>query len=257
MNQGPQPGHLDLTRADAYGRSFSDVYDHWYQDVSDAEATATFVAARCDGPVLELGVGSGRLAGPMAERGLAVVGLDGSSEMLDRCDRSGTGNIHLVRGDMRALPFRGPVGAVLIAFNTVFNLASEAQQQQLFESLGRLVAGGGVVIIEALDVSPLLAGPERSIGARERHDRRVVVTATAVDRDEQVVTGQHLEIDDGGIAVRPWRLRWLTPKQLDGLAADAGLVLAERYRSWHEEPFGPEADTHISVYVAAPDPPEE
>lgn len=254
MDHGPNTDHLDLTRADAYGRSFADVYDSWYHDVSDASATAAFVAARCDGPVLELGVGSGRLARPLAEMGLSVIGLDGSTEMLDQC-RSEADGIHLVRADMRALPFHGSIGAALIAFNTVFNLASEQQQLQLLKSLRPLVDDGGVVIIEALDVSPLLVGPERSIGVRDRSDDRIVVTATAIDKTEQVVTGQHLEIDDRSIAVRPWRLRWLTPDQLDGLASAAGLVLAERYRSWNEEPFGPGADTHVSVYVAAPDPP--
>jgi SAM-dependent methyltransferase len=253
MDHGPNTDHVDLTRADAYGRSFADVYDRWYHDVSDADATAAFVAARCSGPVLELGVGSGRLARPLAELGLSVIGLDGSTEMLDQC-RDGGGDIHLVCADMRALPFHGSIGAALIAFNTVFNLASEQQQLELFKTLRPLVDSGGVVIVEALDVSPLLAGPERSIGVRDRSDNRVVVTATAIDQNHQLVTGQHLEIDDAGIAVRPWRLRWLTPEQLDGLASAAGLVLAERYRSWDEEPFGPDADTHISVYVAAPDP---
>ncbi|MEM7325760.1 MAG: class I SAM-dependent methyltransferase [Actinomycetota bacterium] len=275
MVDRPETDLLDLTSADAYGRSFADVYDRWYHDVSDASATAAFVAARCDGPVLELGVGSGRLAGPMADRGLTVVGLDGSRAMLEQGRGDLPDNVHLVLADMRRLPFaprrnphRAPepdqttrpapptafagFGAVLIAFNTVFNLSSEQQQQELFDALPPLLVPGGVVIIEALDASSLTAGPTSTIGVRTRTDEQLVVTATTIDRRDQTITGQHLEIAGTGVTVRPWRLRWLSSDQLDGLAAAAGLTLVERYRNWDGEPFGPEADTHISVYRAAP-----
>lgn len=262
--EDPGPGagwtvqdHMDLDRPDAYGRAFADVYDHWYRDVSDAEATARFVAARCgDGPVVELGVGSGRLAGPMAAQGLTVIGLDGSMPMLRRCprplDRRGGGQpLHLVHGDMRALPFRGTVGAALIAFNTLFNLSAVSDQGRLLSELRTLLGPDGPLIIEALDVSPLLSGPRRSIGVRQRDADGLVVSATQLDPGQQLLTGQHVEIDDGGARVRPWRLRWLTPGQVDELAGDGGLVLTERYGSWAGEPVTEAGQTHVSVYRPA------
>lgn len=255
MGHRSEADHLDLNRADAYGRSFADVYDLWYESVSDAVATAAFVAARSTGPVLELGVGSGRLARPLTKLGLRVVGLDGSAEMLERCTAEGDAGISLVRADMRALPFNGNIGAALIAFNTVFNLATEQDQRALFVELRRLIGTTGVVIVEALDVSPLLNGPARSIGLREIDGQRAVVTATDLSKLDQVVNGQHLEISDGGISVRPWRLRWMTPDQMDEMAAAAGLIRTERYRSWDKQPFTKGSETHISVYAAAkPDP---
>lgn len=251
MGHRSKTDHLDLSRADAYGRSFADVYDLWYHSVSDAAATAAFVGSRCTGPVLELGVGSGRLARPLADLGLAVIGLDGSAEMLQRCTEEGDNGISLVRADMRTLPFNGRIGAALIAFNTVFNLATEDDQLSLFIELRRLIGTTGVVIVEALDVSPLLSGPAQSIGLRETDGRRTVVTATNLSKPDQVVDGQHLEISDEGISVRPWRLRWMTPDQMDDMAAAAGLVRTERYRSWDEQPFTDGSETHISVYAAA------
>lgn len=248
MDSNRRHGHLDLDRADAYGRSFADVYDRWYHQVSDAEATAAFVADRCNGPVLELGVGSGRLARPLVGRGLSVVGLDGSADMLARCRAADNTGITLVRADMRALPFRGRFGAVLIAFNTVFNLTTEADQQRLFDELADLVDEDGSVIVEALDMTALLTGPARSIGPREVLTDGAVITATQMDQSTQVVSGQHLEVDDRGVSVRPWRLRWLTPGQLDEMAGRAGLQLTERFRSWDEDRFGPDAETHVSVY---------
>lgn len=244
--------HLDLGRPDAYGRSFADVYDRWYHDVSDAEATAAFVATRCRGPVLELGVGSGRLARPLAALGLPVIGLDGSGDMLTRCSAQSMDGISLVIADMRSLPFLGGFGAVLIAFNTIFNLTSEEEQQHLLTELKALVGETGVVIVEASDVTPLLAGPRRSIGLRELTDNGAVVTATTLDHEHQTVSGHHLEVTDDGITARPWRLRWLTPAQLDNLATAAGLRRVERYRSWDQAPFFEGDETYISVYSGGP-----
>lgn len=263
MDSGDGSGQeqLDLSRPDAYGRSFADVYDRWYTGVSDAEATARFVDDRApDGPVLEIGVGSGRLATPLAALGRVVVGLDGSRDMLRRTpgpvgvERSASGasaeggRLHLVQADMRAMPVSGGFGAVLIAFNTFFNLATEPEQRALLHDVRRLLGPSGVLIIEALDVTPLLAGPTDSLGLREAGPRGLVVTSTQLDRRRQVLTGQHLEITDAGVSARPWRLRWLTPAQLDELCGAAGLTLDARYGTWDREPFDGAGETHISVY---------
>lgn len=249
---------VDLQRADAYGHSFADVYDSWYQGVTDADATARFVFERCgDHAIVELGVGSGRLALPLARLGAHVVGLDASAPMLERAigpaaslaaNPDFSGRLDLVHGDMRALPLRAPVGGVLIAFNTLFNLSSEAEQRSLLKQVHSLLTADGVLVIEALDLSSLLDGPAMSIGVRNTTETGLIVTATQLDAAEQTLCGQHLEIDDRGVSIRPWRLRWLTPVQLDAIAAEAGLGLAERYGGWSEEPFTPESETHISVY---------
>ncbi len=254
------PGHLDLERGDAYGRSFGDVYDRWYHGVTDAEATADFVAARHPGgPVLELGVGTGRLARPLADRGLTVVGLDASADMLGSCPRSGRrpggAGIAPVLADMRALPFAasGPAfGSILVAFNTLFNLTTEPDQAALLADLAALVDRRGVVVVEMLDLSGLLDGPDRSIGLRPRPDDPdhgpVVVTATQLDRGGQRLSGQHVELSDAGATIRPWLLRWVTPAQLDAMATAAGLALDERLGSWSGAPATAEGSTVISVY---------
>ncbi len=261
------PEWLDLDRSDAYGRSFADVYDRWYEGVTDAEATADFVIARhAGGPVLELGVGTGRLAGPLAARGLTVVGLDASATMLDRCPRgrvapsgptgpAATGaGVFPVRGDMRALPLaaggghHAGFGSILLAFNTLFNITERADQARLLGDLAERLAPSAPVVVEMLDVAPLLDGPDRSIGLRRPATDPVVVTATTLDRDRQLLGGRHVEITDGGIAVRPWLLRWTTSSELDAMAADAGLTLGERYGSWTGAPAPDDAGTVISVY---------
>ncbi len=248
MNEaGHEPAIINLDRADAYGAAFADVYDYWYHDISDPQETATFVLERCGvGPVLELGVGTGRLAQPLTDGGATVIGIDASAAMLSLCPVEAAR--YRILADMRSLPFRaGGFGAVLIAFNTLFNIASVQGQRMVLAECQRLLANDGVVILEAIDGSLLQHAPSESIGVSVRNHDGVVVSATTIDSAEQTIIGQHLQIDSDGIAARPWRLRWLTPSQLDELAAQVGLTRIERHLGWgaaaSESPL-----SHVSVY---------
>jgi SAM-dependent methyltransferase len=259
---------MDLERSDAYGRSFGDVYDLWYDGVTDAAATARFVARHHPGGlVLELGMGTGRLADPMAAVGLTVVGLDASPDMLARHVRRP--GIHPVLADMRALPFgpgrsststpsststRYPFGTVLVAFNTLFNLTRSGDQAALLAEVAGLVEPAGTVIVEILDVSALLDGPDRAIGLRRAEVDPLVVTSTRLDRPTQRLVGQHLEITDEGLSLRPWLLRWVTPDQLDALAESAGLQAEDRHGSWDGAPARPGDPAVIARYRPRPRP---
>ncbi len=254
-------------RADTYGEAFAEVYDAWYGQVSDAEGAARFVASRCPtgAVVLELGVGTGRLAGPLLATGLRVVGLDASTTMLRLCAERHPGpGLALVRADMAALPFapgprpRARFGAVLIGFNTLFNLATAGDQQDLFHAVAGVLAPDGVLVVEANETSALAGGPDRWVGpgspATGRPDG-VTVVGAVIDRDAQVIVGQHVEVTDQGVRFRPWRLRWAGTGELDRMARTAGLTLAERYAGWDCRPHHPAvADSHISVYVPSPGP---
>jgi SAM-dependent methyltransferase len=240
-------------RLDTYGEAFADVYDGWYADVSDADATARFVDARCGtGPVLELGVGSGRLARPLAALGRSVVGVDSSAAMLERCRRHpGSGTVLLVRADMAQLPLAGRFGAVLCAFNTLFNLAGLEPQRRALADARRLLGPDGAVVVEAITGDELDAGPRSSVGVSRMATDELVLTATLLDPGEQLISGQHVQITAAGIRLRPWQLRWITPGQLDALAADVGLALVERVADWDGTAFTGSSDRHVSVYRPA------
>ena len=230
-----------------YGDGFADVYDHWYGTITDAEATARFVARRrADGPVLELGVGSGRLVPSLETAGCCVIGLDASRAMLSRCPPG----LAVVEADLAALPFRpsGFAGAALCAFNTLFNLTSPAAQQSLLAQVATAIAPDGVVVVEAITGSALTDSPSRSVGISRMTSTDLVLSATIVDTEAQTIQGQHVEFTDGGIKLRPWLLRWTSPDQLDELAATAGLTLVERYADWDEAPFVDDSEQHVSVY---------
>ena len=153
----PHWSPVDGYDASTYGDRFADVYDDWYGDVTDAVACTAKVAelarAAGGGPVLELGVGSGRLALPLVERGLEVHGIDASPAMVERLRaKPGGDRVRVTIGDMADLdlPAAPPFSVVLVAFNTFFNLATEAAQRRCLERVdgrarpGRLVRARGV-----------------------------------------------------------------------------------------------------------------
>lgn len=230
-----------------YGDGFADVYNDWYGTITDAEATAAFVAScRAEGPVLELGVGSGRLVPALQAAGCSVIGLDASSSMLVQCPT----DLATIQADLASLPLRPKpfAGAAVCAFNTLFNLPTAEAQLSLLQQVAAVLVSGGALVIEAITGAALTDGPPQSVGVSRMSAADLVLSATLLDTDEQTIQGQHVEITEAGVKMRPWLLRWTTPEQLDQLAALAGLTLAERFADWDRSVFTDDSDKHISVY---------
>lgn len=241
-----------------YGRSFADVYDDWYRDVSDIDATvhkvAVLAARRGGGRVLELGVGTGRLALPLAAKGLRVTGVDASPEMLDQLRaKDGAEQLDLVLADMAELPVPGPYAAAFVAFNTFFNLTTRDAQQACLRRVHDVLAPGGWFVLEAFVPHDLDAtGDTSGVSARTVELDRVVLTAARRDHATQTISGQHIEITEQGVKLRPWLVRYAGVAELDEMAATAGLRLVERRAGWHDEPFHEASDSHVSVYRRPP-----
>jgi len=246
---------VQSTSGSSYGESFADVYDRWYGEISDATATAAFVAKRCGaGPVLELGVGTGRLVPALLAQGCAVIGIDASEAMLTRCRANQANrNAHLVQADLAALPLRPGVGvgAAVCAFNTLFNLPTKEAQANLFQAVGQALEPAGALVVEAITGADLVDGPRSSVGVSRMDRTELVLSATLLDAEDQTIQGQHVQITEAGIRMRPWLLRWTTPPQLDEMAEAAGLVLTERYADWDGAVFDEESTSHVSVYQLA------
>ena len=167
----------------SYGEGFADVYDEWYADVTDVDATVTRMTtlAGAGGRVLELGVGTGRLATPMTDAGLRVVGIDSSEAMLAKLrQRDPDGRVEAILGDIsEELPV-GPFDAVLVAYNTIFNLLGERDQPRLFEHVAERLTPGGAFVVEAfvphtdatdgsseVNVRSMASRPRRAVGVGE------------------------------------------------------------------------------------------
>lgn len=234
-----------------YGDAFADVYDDWYRGVSDAGALVGLVAelAGPGGRVLELGVGTGRLAVPMAERGLDVHGVDASAAMLDRLrERDPQGRVTATVGDMVDDLPDGPFDVVLVAYNTLFNLESAQRQGACFSAVAARLADAGRFVVEAfVPEDPPRVGTVVALRSMAAGD--VVLSISDHDPAAQRAAGHLIQFTDGApLRLRPWAIRYAPPAELDELAAGAGLRLHERWEDAAGRPFTPDSGHHVSLY---------
>jgi SAM-dependent methyltransferase len=223
-----------------YGDRIADVYDEWYEGATDVEGTVATVQ-RFGSSVLELGIGTGRLAVPMADAGLTVSGIDASPKMVERLRAKDGDRIPVVVADYAGVPVEGTFDVVLLAFNALVVLTTEELQQRC---LSRCAAVAPVVIVESFvpgDAAPASAVEVRDVTADE-------VRLSAYRIVDGVVSGSVVSITESGIRLRPWRVRLSTPDDIDRVASAAGLVVAERWAGWRREPFGPDSDRCVTVY---------
>jgi SAM-dependent methyltransferase len=238
----------------SYGDGFADVYDEWYADVTDVDATVARMRSLAGpgGRVLELGVGTGRLAVPMAAAGLQVVGIDSSEAMLDRLtERDVTSGVTAIRGDMVDDLPDGPFDAALVAYNTIFNLLDETTQQRCFDEVAARLRPGGSFVVEAfVPDAERRARPTSDVSVRTLAVDHVVLSVSVDDPDNQRAEGQFVQIsEEGGVRLRPWAIRWATPGQLDEMADRAGLTLAERCSDMAGAEFDDDSSQHVSIYT--------
>ncbi|MEI8237912.1 MAG: methyltransferase domain-containing protein [Actinomycetota bacterium] len=237
----------------SYGEGFADVYDDWYAGISDVPSTVAALARLADeaggGPVLELGVGTGRLAIPLAESGVEVYGVDSSPAMLARMAAKPGGS--LVNGEVGdmvdGLP-DGPFAVVFVAYNTFFNLLTHERQQACVHAVASRLAPGGSFVIEAFVPDPF-HDPSSAVSVRSVAVDRVVLSVISTDRVRQIAEGQYIDITEaGGVKLRPWSIRWCTVEQLDELASEAGLQLTDRWEAFDGSLFEAGSERHVSVW---------
>jgi hypothetical protein len=212
-------------------------------------ATADFLAGLAgDGAALEFAIGTGRIAVPLAQRGVKVAGMDSSEAMLKRLwDKPGAEQIHAVVGDMSATHVDGEFSLVYLVFNTIFNLITQDGQVACFENAAAHLDSGGRFVIEARvpELQRLPLGqtvlPWRADADGMSFYNYDVVT--------QRLSGRHFYFEDGNVVPSPIELRYAWPAELDLMARIAGLKLEDRWAGWRREPFTHLSPSHVSVYV--------
>lgn len=233
-----------------YGDAIADVYDSWYGDLTDVGATVAFLRRFVGtGSILELGIGTGRLALPLADAGFDVSGIDVSDVMLERLRaKDPTGRVRVVVGDMVDDLPDGPFDLVFVAYNTFFNVRDVERQHRLFTRVSERLSDDGAFVVEAFVPDTDRPGGD-SVSIRSMTTDAVVLRADRHDPATQTIDGQLIEITEaGGVRLRPYRIRYASPAELDRMAADAGMVLSERWENTRPDPFDDESPTHVSVY---------
>lgn len=242
-----------------YGDAIADAYDTLFGEHHDTAAAVeqlAHLARRTSATrVLELGVGTGRLALPLTARGIDVWGIDASPAMVEQLRHKPGGNdLPVAVGDMAAIDLRAlpggdhaRFGVVFVAVNTFFNLTSEDAQQRCLRRVHDVLAPGGLFVLEAF--VPTVDRPTNLVEARTVAIDHVILTATRHDPTTQTVECQMIEIRESGIRLRPLTIRYAPVDELDAMARAAGLELVERWSDWNRTPFAAGDGTHISVYA--------
>jgi SAM-dependent methyltransferase len=217
----------------------------------DEEAAVAFLAERAgEGPALELAIGTGRIALPLAARGIRVDGIDISPAMVARLRaKPGGEELTVTMGDFADVPVEGAYRLIYVVFNTIFNLLTQDDQVRCFENVAAHLTEDGVFVVET-------AVPSAWLGVRNNQ----YVDAEAIGVDEvrldvgrhdpvtQLLEESHVHLTREGVRLFPIVTRYAWPAELDLMARIAGLRLKERWGGWSREPFTGKSELHVSVY---------
>jgi SAM-dependent methyltransferase len=240
-------------RPETYGDRIAGVYDALMAGLPDpADCVDRLAELAGPGPALELGIGTGRVALPLAARGVRVHGIDASAAMVERLRAKPGGDaIPVTLGDFAGVPVEGSFPLVYVVFNTFFALPGQEDQVRCFAAVAdRLAPGGAFVLTGFVPDQGLYAGGQ-SVRATHLGLDEVRLDLARHDPVAQRVEFQHVVLAEGGIRLYPGAIRYAWPSELDLMARLAGLRLRERWGGWRREPFGPDSGLHVSVYEHA------
>jgi SAM-dependent methyltransferase len=231
-----------------YATDFADEYDRWFAKRGVSPATIDALAALAGaGPVLELGVGTGRLALPLRARGIDVHGVDGTEAMVRRLRaKPGGAEIPVTIGDFAEMPVTGSFTLVFLGGGTFFELPDQAAQARCFANAAARLAPGGLFVLDSHIPEALAAatGPEFVV----EEDDLLVLCYRRLDPSTQRYRSHYVIHEDGRTRQLRVEFRYAGHGELDLMADQAGLRLKERWGSWAGAPFTRDSAYHVSVY---------
>jgi SAM-dependent methyltransferase len=199
------------------------------------------------GRALELGIGTGRIALPLARRGVPVHGIELSRAMLARLrTKPGGEDIGVTVGDFATTTVDGKFSVAYLVFNTIMNLTTQEAQVSCFRNVAAHLEPRGCFVIEVGVPDLQRLPPGETILAF-----RVTETRWGFDEYDvarQGLTSHHFEIVDGRVERNSIPFRYAWPAELDLMAQLAGLRLRERWSGWKREPFTSDSRKHVSVW---------
>jgi len=243
--------HSAPTPKDYFGASVATRYDATSAEMFDPAVLEPTVSALAElangGPALEFGIGTGRVALPLSQRGIRVHGIDLSPAMISRLQaKPGAAVLGVTIGDFATTNVNETFGLVYLVFNTVMNLTTQDEQVACFRNAAAHLRPGGCFVIEVMVPDLRRLPPGETI-------RPFAVTPAHLGFDEYDVATQglishHYWLADGRweTSSEPFRYAW--PSELDLMARMAGLTLRDRWGGWAREAFTSNSAIHVSVW---------
>jgi SAM-dependent methyltransferase len=236
----------------SYGEQWAEIYDDiWLRRFAEVTPlTASLLAELAgDGPALELGVGTGRVALALADQGVEVHGVDASEAMVARLRaKPGGDRIAVTIGDFADVPVEGDYPLVFVVFNTLFALLTQEAQVRCFAGVANHLIDDGVFVVEAFVPDLTLFDRNQRVAVNEVRPDGVWLDLGRLDPVAQRVSAQQVFLSEGSTKLRPIELRYSWPSELDLMARLAGLTLRDRWGGWDKEPFDSASPSHVSVY---------
>ena len=249
-------GHLlpnvrDDYQASTYGDMWAGQYDDFYADLDDS--VVDFLASLADPPkALELAIGTGRIALPLMAKGVAVTGIDVSSEMVAKLKAKAGGEaIEVVMGDMAKVDVDDTFPLIYLAFNTIFALLTQETQVECFRNVSSHLEPGGQFVIDCFvpDVRRFDSDDTRmgvsSISSNSEHVYEMSIHNPQTQRITSHVVRRHAS---GVTDVLPIEIRYAWPSELDLMAQLGGLELEDRWGWYDRRRFTESSGQHVSVY---------
>lgn len=233
--------------------SFGEDVAETYRDIErgDESAAVAFLAHLANGgPALELAIGAGRIALPLAAQGIQVDGIDISPAMLDQLRaKPGGDKISLTVGDFADVPVPGAYRLIFVVWNTLFNLLTQEDQVRCFQNVAaHLTAEGSFVVETYVPAFLYRLRNAQYVDAESIEVDKVQLDVLRHDAAMQMLEESHISLSQAGIHLNPVVQRYAWPSELDLMARIAGLRLKERWASWNRDPFDANSAIHVSVY---------
>lgn len=243
---------MDEYTASTYGDRIAGDYDEFYRPVDVNERVDLLEEQAGGGRALELGIGTGTYALPLAARGVDVHGIEISEAMVERFrSKEGGETMPITLGDFADIEVDGTFSLIFVISNTLFMLTEQEDQIRCFENVASHLDASGVFLVHAFvpDVSMFDRGQHVSGDLADLASVRLDVSIH--DSMNQVVDFRHIDLTEQGIKMYPGRLRYAWPSELDLMARLAGLRLRDRWADWRRSPFTSQSRSHVSVYERA------
>lgn len=233
-----------------FGELNAEDYDRLHDPGTTSAAVDLIADLAGSGDILELAIGTGRVALPLAARGISIAGFDASPEMQAKLQaKPGGADIPTHVADMADFALGQRFDFAFLIFNTLYNLTSQADQVACFQCTANHLKPGGQFLVEAFMPNREVFVNNQAVRTRHVSFDTAWIEAVQHDPVTQNINFQRIGFTPDGIKMVPLPMRYVWPSELDLMAQLAGMTLQHRWGGWQREPFTPASDMHVSVYA--------